>query len=40
MMVVNMTLAGTPEGAGIAIPFLVITVLNLAAATSLLRNVK
>jgi hypothetical protein len=39
-MVVNMILAGTPEGAGIAIPFLVITVLNLAAAVSLLRNIK
>jgi hypothetical protein len=39
-MVVNMTLAGTPEGAGIAIPFLVITVLNLAAAVALLKNIK
>ena len=38
-MVVNMTLAGVPEGAGIAIPFLVITVLNLAAAGSLLKNI-
>jgi hypothetical protein len=39
-MVVNMTLAGTPEGAGIAIPFLVITVLNLMAAVSLRRNIQ
>jgi hypothetical protein len=39
-MVVNMALAGTPEGAGIAIPFLVITVLNLLAATSLWRNIQ
>lgn len=38
-MVVKMTLAGTPEGAGIAIPFLVITALNLAVAVSLLRNI-
>ena len=38
-MVVNMTLAGVPEGAGIAVPFLVITVLNLAAAVSLLKNI-
>jgi hypothetical protein len=38
-MVVNMALAGTPEGAGIAVPFLVITILNLAAAGSLLRNI-
>jgi hypothetical protein len=38
-MVVNMMLAGAPEGAGIAIPFLVITILNLAAAGSLLRNI-
>ena len=39
-MVVNMTLAGTPDSAAIAIPFLVITVLNLAAAVSLLKNIK
>jgi hypothetical protein len=39
-MVVNMTLAGTPDSAAIAIPFLVITVLNLAAAVSLLRNIR
>jgi hypothetical protein len=39
-MVVNMTLAGIPEGAGIAIPFLVITILNLLAATSLWKNVQ
>jgi hypothetical protein len=39
-MVVNMTLAGTPEGAGIALPFLLITVLNLVAAVSLWKNVR
>jgi hypothetical protein len=39
-MVVNMTLAGAPEGAGIAIPFIVITVLNLLAAVSLWNNVQ
>ncbi len=39
-MVVNMTLAGTPDSAAVAIPFLVITVLNLAAAVSLLRNIQ
>jgi hypothetical protein len=39
-MVVNMTLAGAPEGAGIAIPFLVITALNLTAAISLWRNIR
>jgi hypothetical protein len=39
-MVVNMTLAGTPEGAGIAIPFILITVLNLLAALSLWKNVQ
>jgi len=39
-MVVNMALAGTPEGSGIAIPFLVITVVNLCAAVSLLKNVE
>jgi hypothetical protein len=39
-MVINMTLAGTPEGAGIAVPFLVITMLNLTAAVSLLKNIK
>lgn len=38
-MVVKMMLAGVPEGAGIAIPFLIITALNLAAAVSLLRNI-
>jgi hypothetical protein len=38
-MMVNMMLAGAPEGAGIAIPFLVITALNLAATVSLLKNV-
>ena len=39
-MVVNMALAGTPDSTAIAIPFLVITVLNLAAAYSLLRNIQ
>lgn len=39
-MSINMTLAGTPDSLGIMIPFLVITVLNLFAAVSLLRNVK
>lgn len=39
-MVVNMALAGVPEGAGIAIPFLVITALNLAAASSLFKNIR
>jgi hypothetical protein len=38
-MVINMALAGVAEGAGIAIPFLVITILNLAAAAALLKNV-
>jgi hypothetical protein len=38
-MVVNMILAGTPDSLGIMIPFLVITLLNLAAAVSLLKNV-
>jgi hypothetical protein len=37
-MVVNMTLAGTPESVGIAIPFIVITVLNLLAVVSLWNN--
>jgi hypothetical protein len=40
VMVVNMTLAGTPEGAGIAIPFILITALNLLAAVSLWKNVQ
>ena len=39
-MVVNMTLAGIPEGAGIAIPFLVITVINFMAAVSIWKNVQ
>ncbi len=38
-MIVNMNLAGTPESTGIVVPFLVITVLNLAAAITLLKNV-
>jgi hypothetical protein len=39
-MVVTMTLAGTPEDSSIAIPFVVITALNLAAAVALLKNVQ
>lgn len=39
-MVVNMTLAGTPDSAAIAIPFLVITALNLVAGSSLLKNIQ
>lgn len=39
-MVVNMTLAGVAESVGIAIPFLVITVLNLLAAVSLWKNIR
>jgi hypothetical protein len=39
-MVVNMSLAGTPEDSSIAVPFLVITALNLASAVSLLKNIK
>lgn len=39
-MVVNMARAGVPEGVGIAIPFLVITALNLAAAASLFKNIR
>lgn len=38
-MVVSMTLAGAPESLGIAIPFLVITLVNLVMAVSLLKNV-
>ena len=39
-MSINMTLAGTPDSLAIMIPFLVITVLNLFAAVSLLKNIK
>jgi hypothetical protein len=39
-MSINMTLAGTPDSLAIMIPFLVITILNLFAAMSLLKNVK
>lgn len=39
-MVVNMALAGVPEGTGIAIPFLMITVFNLMAAVSLWKSVQ
>lgn len=39
-MVVNMTLAGIPEGTEISIPFVVITILNLLAAISLWKNVQ
>jgi len=38
-MAVNMTLAGTPDSLGIMIPFLIITILNLAAAVSLIKNI-
>jgi len=39
-MSINMALAGTPDSLAIMIPFLVITVLNLFAAVSLLKNVE
>lgn len=39
-MSITMTLAGTPDSLAIMVPFLVITVLNLFAAVSLLKNVK
>ncbi|MBI5034297.1 MAG: hypothetical protein HZB51_27565 [Chloroflexi bacterium] len=39
-MSINMTLAGTPDSLAIMVPFLVITVLNLFAAVSLLKNIK
>ena len=39
-MSINMAHAGTPDNLGIMIPFLVITILNLSAATSLLKNIK
>ncbi len=39
-MSVNMALAGVPDSLGIMVPFLVITVLNLFAATALLKNIK
>lgn len=39
-MVVNMARAGTSDSPAIAIPFLIITALNLAAAFSLLKNFK
>jgi hypothetical protein len=38
-MCINMTLAGTPDSLAIIIPFLVITVANLFAAVSMLKNV-
>lgn len=37
-MSINMTLAGTPDSLSIIVPFLVITLLNLFAAVSLLKN--
>lgn len=37
-MSINMTLAGTPDSLTIIVPFLVITLLNLFAAVSLLKN--
>jgi hypothetical protein len=39
-MVMNMTLAGIPVDTRIVVPFLVISVLNLAAAVLLLKNIK
>ena len=39
-MCINMTLAGTPDSLAIMVPFLVITVLNLFAAVSLLKNIQ
>jgi hypothetical protein len=38
-MGVNMILAGTPDGLGLVIAFLAVTLLNLAAAIVLLRNI-
>jgi len=40
MMVIMMTLAGTPDSLAIMVPFLVITLLNLFAAASLLKHVQ
>ncbi|MCU0487602.1 MAG: hypothetical protein MUE67_01470 [Anaerolineales bacterium] len=37
-MSINMTLAGTPDSLAIMAPFLIITLLNLFAAISLLKN--
>lgn len=39
-MCINMTLAGTPDSLAIMVPFLGITVANLLAAVSLLKNIK
>ena len=39
-MCINMTLAGTPDSLTIMVPFLAITVANLFAAVSLLKNVE
>ncbi len=39
-MCIKMTLAGTPDRLGVMIPFGVITILNLFAAASLLKNIK
>jgi len=39
MMSINMTLAGVPDSLAIMVPFIVITVANLFAAVSLLKNV-
>jgi hypothetical protein len=39
-MCINMTLAGTPDSLAIMVPFLAITVANLFAAVSLLKNVE
>ncbi len=39
-MVVNLILNGVPESAGIAIPFVVITILNLMVVVTLWKNVQ
>ena len=39
MMSINMTLAGVPDSLAIMVPFVVITIANLIAAVSLLKNV-
>jgi ABC-type cobalamin transport system permease subunit len=36
---INMALAGVPASVGIVIPFLVLTLVNLATAMVLLRNI-
>ena len=39
-MAINMTLAGTPDSLSIMITFGIITIINLLAAVSLLRNIQ